>query len=82
MFEDDDVWEILEEKADVAWEEYVESYYRRETDEYMGRVGMYFYGLMGGECRAHDRYGCPECSFHASGACPSSREEYYGGSDW
>ena len=28
-----------------------------------------------GGCDAHDRIGCAECRFNASGVCPSSKEE-------
>ena len=30
-----------------------------------------------GGCDAHDRIGCAECRFNASGVCPSSKEEGY-----
>lgn len=75
VFEDEDVWEILEKKAEESWERYVTAYCEREAQEYRERVGLYFYGMLGGECRAHDRYGCPECSSYARGECPSYREE-------
>ena len=39
-------------------------------------------------CDAHDRIGCAECAFNASGVCPSSKEEghweghFYTGGRW
>lgn len=79
VFEDDDVWEILEEKAEVAWERYVVAYYKHESDEYIERYNRYM-GSNG--CRTHDLVGCPQCSSYARGECPSAREEgWYDGWD-
>lgn len=78
VFEDDDVWEILEQKNEQRYQLWL----KEEAAEYRERVNMYFYGILGGECRAHDRYGCPECSSYARGECPSAREEgWYDGWD-
>ncbi len=70
VFEDDDVWEILEKKAAQR----LEVYQTRLAQEYMDLYTQYF---CCGECRAHERVGCAECSSYVRGECPSTREEGY-----
>lgn len=62
VFEDDDVLEILEKKAEAL----------RESQQVSTEFMQYFWG---GECLAHDRVWCAECSSYARGECPSAREE-------
>ena len=47
---------------------------KKELDELLQWAEENGYRDDGG-CDAHDRIGCAECRFNASGVCPSSKEE-------
>jgi hypothetical protein len=47
---------------------------QKELDELLQWAEENGYADDGG-CDAHDRIGCAECRFNASGVCPSSKEE-------
>ena len=68
VYDDEDLCEVLEKKA----EEKMEEEERQAAAERVRLRNQYFWG---GECRVHDRVGCPECSSYARGDCPSTREE-------
>jgi hypothetical protein len=55
---------------------------KEELDELLLWAEENGYADYGG-CDAHDRVGCAECRFNASGVCPSSKEEgYWRNSPW
>jgi hypothetical protein len=66
--EDEDVQELLEEKAEAERKVRAD----REAKERMARYQEYMWG---GICLAHDKAGCPECVRAAEGECPSAIEE-------
>lgn len=83
VFEDPDVWEILEKKEERAYEAWLQKLREKEEEEArerMERWSYYFYS--DGSCRAHDWCGCRECSFYASGHCPSEKEESWYDDGW
>jgi glutaredoxin-related protein len=74
VYDDEDLCEVLKKKEEER--ELVKSI--QECEKFIRLRNQYF-GQDG--CRAHDRFGCPECSSYARGECPSTREEY-GYSGW
>jgi hypothetical protein len=83
VFEDPDVWEALERKEERAYEAWLQKMREQQEEEAREQREtwrMYFYS--DGSCCAHDWIGCRECAFHASGECPSAREEGWYDDGW